>query len=93
MIFTEDQRKVFTELKENMLAATSPEEVKLYTNQIHELLDLIEKESPNPKMAMPKEIRKEYEKLIVHLQDATSSKEVLYYENKIHGLLDRLEQK
>jgi len=93
MKFTEDQRKVFMELKENMLAAISPDEVKFYSNQIHELLDQIEKEIPISKTAMSKEDREEYERLIVHLLDATNSKEVQYYENQIHDLLDKIEGK
>jgi len=80
MKFTVDQRKVYMELKENMLSATSPDEVKYYSNQIHDLLDQIEKESPISKITIPKEVREEYEKFIVHLKDATNSKEVLYYE-------------
>jgi len=90
MKFTEEQRKVFKELNDKMLAATSPDEVEYYSKQIHELLDRIEDVGPVSKISMSKEDRDEYELLIVHLREATNSKEVLYYENKINELLDKV---
>jgi hypothetical protein len=42
MKLSEKERKTLKELKEKLLDATHPEEVKYYFNQINELLDKIE---------------------------------------------------